>query len=310
MVNTSNSEYVFAPIKRDKVFKIVAAGEGKKSLMIDLLNCLIPELNVHDIHYDDKEDPGLSVYDKSCIFDALCTTEKNKQCIIEVQAYDIDTYPDRMINYAASLVKRQMEAKKAAISELPPEEREKARNDYELCPIYVVSILTGKLEHKKENGLDEGLISRYSVRNDLNGETMNDTLHFVYLETEYLRVGKMNPEECKGLVEKLAWSVKYMQEVKTRPESFNEEMMVKLYRNSEIANMTERQQELVYKEFDEDLRRSAELATAERKGRVEERALFHAETIEMVKSMLSDGMSVELVSKYSGLSVEEVLALK
>ena len=57
-----------------------------------------------------------------------------------------------------------------------------------------------------------------------------------------------------------------MQELKARPESFNEEMMVKLYRNSELANMTEQQQEIVNREFEEELRRSAELATSERKG--------------------------------------------
>lgn len=296
MGNSSNSELVFAPIKRDKVFKIVAAGEGKKSLMIDLLNCLIPDLNVHDIHYDDKEDPGLSVYDKSCIFDALCTTEQDKQCIIEVQAYDIDTYPDRMINYAASLVKRQMAAKNEARI---GKKKEEARNDYQLCPIYVVSILTGKLEHKSEGGLDEGLISRYSVRNDLNGEQMNDTLHFVYLETAHLKVGKNNPEKCRGLVEKLAWSVKYMQELKARPESFNEDMMVKLYRNSELANMTEQQQEIVNREFEEELRRSAELATAERKG---------AYTI--IKALLNNGVEAAVISASTGMSIAEIEALR
>lgn len=311
MSSSSNSEgHVFAPIKRDKVFKIVAAGEDKKSLMIDLLNCLIPDLKVHDIHYDDKEDPGLSIYDKSCIFDALCTTEKNKQCIIEVQAYDIDTYPDRMINYAASLVKRQMAAKKAALKEMTPAEREAARKDYSLYPIYVVSILTGKLEGKHKDGLDEGLVSRYSVRNDLNGEPMNGTLHFVYLETDHLMVDKDNPDMCKGLVEKLAWSVKYMEEVKERPKTFSEEMMVKLYRNSEIANMTEEQQELVYSEFEEDLRRSAELATAERKARKEEAAKAFEKQKRMIQNMLADGVDIAKIAQYTGLTVEEIGALK
>ena len=312
--SNNNVEHVFAPIKRDKVFKIVAAGEDKKSLMIDLLNCLIPDLNVHDIHYDDKEDPGLSIYDKSCIFDALCTTEKNKQCIVEVQTYDIDTYPDRMINYAASLVKRQMAAKKAALSKLPPAERNKAKNDYCLYPIYVVSILTGKLEGKHKDGLDEGLISRYSVRNDLNGEPMNGTLHFVYLETDHLMVDKDNPDKCKGLVEKLAWSVKYMEEVKERPKSFNEEMMVKLYRNSEIANMTEEQQELVYNEFEEDLRKSAELVTAERKGIKKGTEIAEAkareEKIAIIKSLLQQGVEASIIAKSMNLSLEQVTALK
>ena len=141
------------------------------------------------------------------------------------------------------------------------------------------------------------------MRNDLNGEPMNGTLHFVYLETDHLMVDKDNPDKCNGLVEKLAWSVKYMEEVKERPKTFSEEMMVKLYRNSEIANMTEEQQELVYSEFEEDLRRSAELATAERKGekKTEKR---------VARALLAKGMSAAEIAEVTELSVEEVAKLR
>lgn len=139
---------------------------------------------------------------------------------------------------------------------------------------------------------------------------MNGTLHFVYLETDHLMVDKDNPDMCKGLVEKLAWSVKYMEEVKERPKTFSEEMMVKLYRNSEIANMTEEQQELVYSEFEEDLRRSAELATAERKARKEEAAKAFEKQKRMIQNMLADGVDIAKIAQYTGLTVEEIGALK
>ena len=42
----------------------------------------------------------------------------------------------------------------------------------------------------------------------------------------------------------------------------------------------------------------------------EERAKAAAEKIEMVKKMVSDGLPAEVVSKYSGLSVDEVNQLK
>ena len=41
-------------------------------------------------------------------------------------------------------------------------------------------------------------------------------------------------------------------------------------------------------------------------GKAEERAKAKAEKIESAKKMLQDGLSVEVVSKYSGLSFEEV----
>ncbi len=46
------------------------------------------------------------------------------------------------------------------------------------------------------------------------------------------------------------------------------------------------------------------------KGRAEERAKAHSEKIEMAKGMLADGLSVDVVSKYSGLSASEIEALK
>lgn len=39
------------------------------------------------------------------------------------------------------------------------------------------------------------------------------------------------------------------------------------------------------------------------KGRAEERAKAYLEKIESAKQMLADGMSIDLVAKYSGLSV-------
>lgn len=82
--------------------------------------------DVQDIEYGNKEDPGLSIHDKSCIFDAYCTTESKKQCIIEVQAYDSDTYPDRMITYASNLVRRQTVVKMESIANMPQDARERA----------------------------------------------------------------------------------------------------------------------------------------------------------------------------------------
>ena len=41
-------------------------------------------------------------------------------------------------------------------------------------------------------------------------------------------------------------------------------------------------------------------------GRAEERAKAKAEKIESAKKMLQDGLSIDVVSKYSGLSVDEI----
>ena len=45
-------------------------------------------------------------------------------------------------------------------------------------------------------------------------------------------------------------------------------------------------------------------------GRADERAKANAEKRESARKMLVDGLSVEMVSKYSGLSAEEILSIK
>ncbi len=87
-------------------------------------------------------------------------------------------------------------------------------------------------------------------------------------------------------------------------------MVVKLYRNSEIANMTEEQQELVYSEFEEDLRRSAELATAELKARKEEAAKAFEKQKRMIQKMFDKGMSDAEIAEVTELTVEEIQGLK
>ena len=51
------------------------------------------------------------------------------------------------------------------------------------------------------------------------------------------------------------------------------------------------------------------LAEGEKLGARKEREKAKAEKIESAKKMLSDGLSMELASKYSGLSLEEVKKL-
>ena len=65
--------------------------------------------------------------------------------------------------------------------------------------------------------------------------------------------------------------------------------------------------------YDEKRRRS-EMNTAIRMGREEGRAEGRAEglaegRIEIAKGMLSDGMPVDKISKYTGLTVEEIMSL-
>ena len=56
--------------------------------MLDLLHCLLPELDIRDITYDDKEQPGLFLSEKKSIFDLSCTTGSGERIVVEMQIPD------------------------------------------------------------------------------------------------------------------------------------------------------------------------------------------------------------------------------
>ena len=60
--------------------------------------------------------------------------------------------------------------------------------------------------------------------------------------------------------------------------------------------------------YKEGLEKGREEGKAEglEEGRAEERAKAKAEKIESARKMLQDGLSVEVISKYSGLSLDEI----
>ena len=64
----------YANIMLDTAFKISFGKEVGHQNMLDLLHCLLPELDIQEITYDDKEQPGLFLSEKRSIFDLSCTT--------------------------------------------------------------------------------------------------------------------------------------------------------------------------------------------------------------------------------------------
>ena len=101
--------------------------------------------------------------------------------------------------------------------------------DYSLSPVYVISILNFRLPHKSTDFLEEGLISRYSLRSPDGQELMTDALHFVYLELGRLRWKKDQQAKCRTLLEQLAFSLKYGHLLPQRPEGFEDEMLRMLF---------------------------------------------------------------------------------
>ncbi len=301
-------EHRYAKILNDDAFKVVILAPGNERLLTKIIQLLMPDLHISSLKFDDKEQHGLVVSDKNATFDLLCTTEDDRKFIVELQSKSNESFPDRMLAYSTFPIRTQLAAKIDAVRKKLTEDR----MDYSLLPVYVVSLINFKLPHDNDDALDvDGLVSRYSVRNDRNSELMTNALHFVYLEMGRLKAGKNEAAKCRTLLEKFAWSVKYMHEVEEMPDGYEDDLLRLLYDASELANMSINKRKdydaIIMNELDQLIR----MNMARDEGAAEGRAEGLAEgRIEIAKKLLAMGLTVEQVADATGLTKDEIAALQ
>ena len=314
----------FANILFDETFKIVMGAPGNDPLLIKIIELLLPGKQIRTLQRLDKENHGFVFSDKNTTFDLFCTSGTGEQFIVEMQFAEQETYRERMLFYATYPIRAQMDARIRAVEQDP--EHPKCKMDYALHPVYVLSILNFQLPHKSDEALEDGLVSRYAIRNDGNGELMTEALHFVYLELGRLGPGQGEWEQCTTPVEQLAYSLKYMHLLDRRPKGFSDEFQRMLYKAAELACMTQKTR----REYDKTMTTKIDIIEqrefARKQGYEEGKEQGYGECYgegygdgygegygegirKIAGKMLSSGMLPEQVRAYTGLSEEELNAL-
>ena len=302
----------FANILFDETFKIVVGAPGNEPLLIRLIETLIPGKKIRSLERLDKENHGLVISDKNTTFDLFCTSEAGEQFIVEMQFAEQETYRERMLFYATYPLRAQMDARIRAVERLSGITRDKM--DYSLHPVYVLSMLNFSLPHEGDEALEEGLVSRFSIRNDGNGEIMTDALHFIYLELGRLERKKGEEALCRTPLERLAYSLKYMHMLDERPNGFDDDLQQMLFTATELAGMTQEQRQ----EYDKTMTTKIDIIeqqeTARKRGLEEgmEKGLEKGrqeERVATAKRLRELGVSPDIIAQATGMSVEEVNAL-
>ena len=298
----------FANILFDETFKIVVGAPGNEPLLIRLIETLIPGKKIRSLERLDKENHGLVISDKNTTFDLFCTSEAGEQFIVEMQFAEQETYRERMLFYATYPLRAQMDARIRAVERLSGITRD--RMDYSLHPVYVLSMLNFSLPHEGDEALEEGLVSRFSIRNDGNGEIMTDALHFIYLELG--RLGRKKGEEalCRTSLERLAYSLKYMHMLDERPNGFDDDLQQMLFTATELAGMTQEQRQ----EYDKTMTTKIDIIeqqeTARKRGLEEGMEKGRLEgLLDVAGKMRAEGLPAELICRMTGLSAEQLKAL-
>lgn len=302
----------FARLTYDEVFKIVFAAPENEDLLIMLLNLLIPEIDVREITFIDKEQHGFAFNEKNCNFDVYVRTSADERVVVEMQFTQEEDFLDRTLFYATYPVREQLVSRFRTLAQWLKhrlgKRRKKGRKRlaYRLKPVYVVGILNFSLRHGSGTVLEDGLVCRYELRERSAGELMTDALHFVFLELGRMDYGAEHPERCRTMLEKLAFSLKYIDRLKQRPDELLEDIFKRLFDAAELAVMNAQTRKQVdkamttkidilqgmYNRYVEGLEEG--LATGREEGRTEGRA----ETLRLMAEQLRKaGMSDEEVKR-------------
>ena len=312
-------EFRYVPITVDKVFKLIFSEPVHKGILIRLLNILIPDKHIVDLKYLDKEHHGFVFSDKTTIFDVYCEADNGEQFVVEMQGRGQAAFADRSLFYSTYPLREQMMRRKQTILDRVSDllKRTRPKIDYRLTPVYMVSITDFAMPHQSDVALEDGLVSRYSIRDDHCGELMTDALHFVYFEIGRLPYKIGEEGKCRTRLEKIAMAMRYMEEYREVPEALKDEILVgELFDASAVANMTLKQRKYYDRNCMETwIDKYAQLDYAEAEGYKKgleqgiERGSSRSK-VEIAIAMLTKGYDVSSIADITGLSDQEIKSLQ
>ncbi len=277
----------------DYGFKKLFGEEPNKDLLLDFLNELLREEQglIVDLTYLKTEQSGSTEIDRKAIFDLYCENEMGEKFIVELQKTKQNFFKDRSVYYSTFPIREQAK---------------RAEWDYELKAVYMIAILDFVFDSDKR----EPEKFRYDVKlKDCDTHRVfYDKLTFIYLE-----MPKFNKtlDELTTRFEKWLYVIRNLNKLDRVPDKLKEQIFEKLFETAEIAKFTP-DQVLSYEDslkYYRDLKNS--LDTAKEEGKTE--GLIEGERkakIEMARNLLEQGIAVSIIVQASGLSLEEVEALR
>jgi predicted transposase/invertase (TIGR01784 family) len=278
-------------------FKKLFGEECNKDLLLDFLNELLhkEEGKIVSLSYLKTERLGISEESRKAVFDLYCENEKGEKFIVELQKTKQTFFKDRTLYYSTFPIMQQA---------IPGDW------NFELKAIYTIAILNFVFDEDKDNTSKY----RYDVMlTDIETHRIfYDKLTFIYLEMPKFT---KSAEELETRFEKWLYVLKNLKRLENIPEKLRERIFEKMFSVAEISRLTE----MEYQDYIDslnsyrDLQNSLDTAKAEGKaeGLAEGEAKGKAEErFEIVRNGLRAGLPVEIISQITGLSAEEIEALK
>ena len=282
---------MYADLLDDNVFKLVFGRESTKDVMIEFLNQVIPDRRIEELEFIDKEMHPVERDAKGVVYDMFCKTDDGSRIIVEVQRRKQPFYPERAIYYSTFQIQRQVEA---------------GADNYDFLPVYVVNILDFKMDKSSDNNEVKTVFRLYEESTHV---LLTNRITFIFIE---LPKFKKTIDELDGnVLEGMYFCFKNMAVLNERPKVLTHNVFKKIFDASELYNMDKETRKNVLKNMttERDLRNQMEYARQEAiaEGLAEGRAAGLAEgRAEDARNFLALGVDPEIISKATGISIEEL----
>jgi len=264
-------------------FKKIFGEEASKPMLIDFLSNLLPESNIVDLTFKDKDQNGNTEDDRKAVYNIYCENIFGEKIIVELQKVKQNYFKDRTVYYATFPIQDQAE---------------KGNWNYKLNFVYCIGILDFKFEEKVKSG--EGEVIHTVQLKDQSNQIFYEKLKFVYLEMPHFI---KEQHELKSRLDKWLYFIKHLEDFQNIPEMFNDSIFIQAFEKAEIAKynadeMYDYQQSL--KVF-RDNKNTFDYA--------KEKAFDEGLTegiIKVAKALKQNGVPMDIIIKTTGLSESEI----
>ena len=273
----------------DVGFKRIFGQEVSKPVLITFLNCLLEgERKIVDLQYLDKEKIGISDGDRSLIYDVLCKTDSEEYIIVEMQNKSQPYFKNRSVYYSARAIIEQGECG--------------SEWEYDIKAVYLIALLNFRLD-----GLAADLRTDVALMDMKRHTLFSDKVRMIFLQLPYF---KKELDDCDSLFERIIYVLKHMDILQRMPFLAQDAVFKRLSEIAEVASLSKEDR----RKYDESLKHYRDTIAVMHGQWLEGHASGMAEGMEKAnrenaRRMKADGMPVELIAKYTGLTIEEINSL-
>jgi predicted transposase/invertase (TIGR01784 family) len=150
---------------------------------------------------------------------------------------------------------------------------------------------------------DAGYFHHVQLKNQ-NNQVFYDKLSYIYIE---LPKFTKNIDELENHLEKWLYFLKHLEEFDKLPEIFREEVFVQTLNRIDYLSLTQEEQHLYERSLKHYRDQINAIETAIEEGREEGREEGEKnKAIASARIMKNDGVPMETIAKYTGLSIDEI----